>query len=184
MSIDLDRALDHVIGDNKPTPPTIPIRHAPAPALPRPPHPATPRPTQPPADVRVTDARCPHNALIEWAENATTAKVRTAAARTRKALADLQQLVADVEAVENAKRKAAADKARLRAQATELENQLAKIKEQLRSKTTAVSQQGSTGYDPATVRAWARDNNVDCPTHGRFLPRPVVNAWRAATGGQ
>lgn len=36
--------------------------------------------------------------------------------------------------------------------------------------------------DPKAVRAWARDNDVDCPAMGR-VPQRVIDAWLAATGG-
>lgn len=47
------------------------------------------------------------------------------------------------------------------------------------TRTTATNRQ--VDYDAREVRAWARANNVDCPTYGRFLPAALVNAWRAAT---
>jgi hypothetical protein len=38
-------------------------------------------------------------------------------------------------------------------------------------------------YDPAVVRAWAVDNGHDCPPHpARFLPKALVEQWRAAQG--
>lgn len=35
-------------------------------------------------------------------------------------------------------------------------------------------------YDPATVRAWALEQNLDVPRVGRYLPDDVVVAWREA----
>ncbi|PSK96680.1 Lsr2 protein [Haloactinopolyspora alba] len=41
--------------------------------------------------------------------------------------------------------------------------------------------QAALDYNAAEVRAWARENGIECPTRGRFLPRGVVDAWREAT---
>jgi hypothetical protein len=125
-------------------------------------------------------------------------------ARTR-ALADkIHVLLAELHTrvqTEEHERLVRADAERKKAEAAELveklARELAEAQEQLRelgggkrrSPTgpkvpAAVKQaQGSDrGYDPREVREWAADNGVDCPARGRFLPKDVIEAWRAATG--
>jgi hypothetical protein len=41
---------------------------------------------------------------------------------------------------------------------------------------------GNLDHDPELVRAWAREQGLTVPTRGRYLPRPIVDAWRQAQG--
>lgn len=43
---------------------------------------------------------------------------------------------------------------------------------------------GNLDHDPELVRAWAREQGLAVPRRGRYLPRPIVDAWRAAQGGE
>ena len=67
-----------------------------------------------------------------------------------------------------------------RHQAAELERS-----DRRRAAATAAGQARAAqldGVDVAACRAWARSQGLDVPAAGRFLPRAVVDAWRAAEG--
>jgi hypothetical protein len=118
-------------------------------------------------------------ALIERGKNAKRAGTRTKAAR-------LETLVRDLEAALDAEaeqaRKAAAAKAEREKAAAEVK----KLQEQLRAARAKLGKTPkpatTAGADPKTVRAWARENGVDCPTSGR-LPGNVIDAYQAAQNG-
>lgn len=38
------------------------------------------------------------------------------------------------------------------------------------------------GYPVSEVREWAREQGLNPPAHGRYLPVDIVEAWRRATG--
>ncbi|MDX5569822.1 Lsr2 family protein [Streptomyces sp. ID05-04B] len=112
----------------------------------------------------------PVGRLLKWAEEHPDADVQATAQRTHAGLVGLrnrydadQELTAITTEAEQLEKRLA----ELRARREELAPAKPRKKQQL-------------GYDSQTVRAWARDNDVDCPATGR-VPKAVVDAWRAAT---
>lgn len=71
----------------------------------------------------------------------------------------------------------------LRAEAAQLEQRLASIKQQLNPKRTAAAAAAPAVTDSKTVRAWAKASGVDCPTHGR-VPASVLAAYARRVGNE
>lgn len=140
---------------------------APGPAVPVQ---ATTPPTAAPDDLE---------ALIEAGKNARRAGTRTKATRLERLATELRTAL-DTEAEQA--RKAAAVKAEREKAAAEVK----KLQEQLRAAKAKLGKTPkptiTTGLDPKQVRAWARENGVDCPTRGR-LPGNVIDAYQAAQNG-
>lgn len=116
----------------------------------------------------------PIGKLLTWAEGHADAEVQATAQRTRAGLVGLRNRY-------DADRELAA----LGTEAEQLEQRLAELRARQqelappKAKTKA-RKSAPLGYDSATVRAWARDNGVDCPVTGR-VPNAVVDQWKAAT---
>ncbi|MDT0387861.1 Lsr2 family DNA-binding protein [Streptomyces dubilierae] len=143
-----------------------------APALP-----TADAPVKASVDVRlkaVSDAAqpLPVGQLLAWGDSHADPEVQDQAARARAALAGLrkrhaadQELTAITTETEQLEKRLAELRAR--------EAELAPAKPKTRRKPAA--------YPAAEVRAWAKENGVDCPPVGR-VPKTVVDAWREATG--
>jgi hypothetical protein len=116
----------------------------------------------------------PTGALLKWADNHPDASVRDQAARARDILAELRtRQAADQEL------------AAITSRADKREKQLAELRARQAELAPAKKARRKTGshvrdYDSRTVRAWAKDNGVDCPGIGQ-IPKRVLDAWRAAT---
>ncbi|MGA4896714.1 WhiB family transcriptional regulator [Streptomyces griseoincarnatus] len=114
----------------------------------------------------------PVDQLLEWGDAHSDPEVQDQAARARAALVGLRRRHA-----------AEAELTAITSEAEQLEQRLAELRarqaELTPAKKTAKKQAVQRDYEPATVRAWAKDNGVDCPATGR-VPKAVVEAWRAA----
>lgn len=112
--------------------------------------------------------RLPVGRLLAWGDQHDDPEVQTQAARARAALVGLRQ-------------RYAADR-ELSALTTE-EEQLAQRLEEIRARKGELApvkpKRKSPEYDAQTVRAWAKEHDVDCPSRGR-VPKQVLEAWRAA----
>ncbi|MEU6012060.1 histone-like nucleoid-structuring protein Lsr2 [Streptomyces sp. NPDC047453] len=138
------------------------------------------RPTSPAADVHLKPVQTtedpeqlPVGKLLAWGDQHADPDVQDQAARARIALHGLRQRYAtDRELTE------------LTSEAEKLEQRLAELRAREAELAPAKKAKGKrqpAEYPAATVRAWAKENNVDCPQVGR-VPKKVVEAWRQATG--
>ncbi|MBU5946762.1 histone-like nucleoid-structuring protein Lsr2 [Streptomyces sp. PAM3C] len=132
----------------------------------------TPAMTTQPSTAAATAEALPVDQLLEWGDAHTDPEVQDQAARARVALVGLRRRHA-----------ADAELTAITSEAEQLEKRLAELRarqaELTPAKKTAKKQAVQRDYEPATVRAWAKDNGVDCPATGR-VPKAVVEAWRAA----
>ncbi|MFZ4206804.1 WhiB family transcriptional regulator [Streptomyces griseoincarnatus] len=128
--------------------------------------------TAQPSTAAATAEALPVDQLLEWGDAHTDPEVQDQAARARVALVGLRRRHA-----------ADAELTAITSEAEELEQRLAELRarqaELTPAKKTAKKQAVQRDYEPATVRAWAKDNGVDCPASGR-VPKTVVEAWRKA----
>ncbi len=99
---------------------------------------------------------------ITEAEASGDPKLAKAAAKIRELLVVLRADVAEHKR-----------EAKLRAELAQIETRAAEIREQLKPR------KAEAGADNKAIRAWAADNQVACPTHGR-IPAAVVDAYHAA----
>ncbi|MFJ5259117.1 histone-like nucleoid-structuring protein Lsr2 [Streptomyces sp. NPDC088387] len=126
------------------------------------------------ADVRLRESEAlPVGQLLTWADDHPEPDIRDQAARARAALAGLRQRhAADRELTAITTEAAQLEKrlAELRAR----EAELAPSKRAKRKPSSHVRD-----YDSRTVRAWADENGIECPSFGQ-IPKGVLEAWRAA----
>ncbi|MDT6983710.1 histone-like nucleoid-structuring protein Lsr2 [Streptomyces lusitanus] len=128
--------------------------------------------TAQPSIAAATAEALPVDQLLEWGDAHTDPEVQDQAARARAALVGLRRRHA-----------ADAELTAITSEAEELEQRLAELRTRQAELTPAKTTKKSSvrrDYEPATVRAWAKDNGVDCPATGR-VPKKVVEAWRKAT---
>lgn len=138
----------------------------------RPPATATP----PAATTKTTAAAAPTteavslDVLLEWGDNHPDPEIQAQATRARLAVAGLRH-----------RHHADRELARINAEAEQLRARLAALDERRAELEPPKKRRTRTDrdYDPATVRAWAAQAGVDCPTRGR-VPEKVVDAWRQA----
>lgn len=133
---------------------------------------------QPPAvDVRLKSVtghapeNIPVGQLLKWGDEHADPEVQDQAARARAALTGLRKRYAADRELEQ-----------ITTEAEELEKRLAELRarqEQL-APAKPKKQRTPVDYPAREVRAWARENSLDCPATGR-IPKKVVDAWRAAT---
>lgn len=162
---------------------------APTPAPTPPLHVARPAPVPADADAGLT-------AMVLEAS-------RSKSARTRALGAKLDKLVEDLQARLSAERADAAEQEAKRAERQAAADEVKRLEAALREARAKLgrnavpaspsrSKEGAAGgatarpaYDggppPSVIRAWARDNAVDCPRVGT-LPGRVINAYRSAAG--
>lgn len=145
-----------------------------------------PRPTEPPEVTVTVHAINPPatsepvgivglEQLLRRAEQSNNPATRKAGEKVREAVEDIRQRI-NAEAAE----------ARVRAEIADLEKQLAAKQEKLRTlrpaKKTAPTSTGlPDGATHKDVRAWAKENNVDCPPQGR-VPAAVIEQYKTAHG--
>ncbi len=114
----------------------------------------------------------PVDQLLEWGDAHSDPEVQDQAARARVALVGLRRRHA-----------ADAELTAITSEAEELEQRLAELRTRQAALAPAKKATKKAAvqrdYEPATVRAWAKDNGVDCPATGR-VPKAVVEAWRTA----
>lgn len=136
-----------------------------------------PQPTSPLVALRPpvadeTPEQLPVGKLLAWGDQHDDPDIQDQAARARAALAGLRQRYA-----------ADRELASITSERAQLEQRLAELqaREQELAPAKAKKRKTLVDYDAAVVRAWARDNGVACPDRGR-IPKPVLDAWRRATG--
>lgn len=133
----------------------------------------------------------PMDARVETLLNAAR---KSGKARTRRLGVKIHELVAELRGLVNSEaaereeaEKAAAEKAKLRAEVEALERQLAAKKALLNGKPARAPKPKSAATGPIAeaspkeIRAWAAANGVECPAMGR-VPAAVVTAFEAAQG--
>ncbi|MEU8473726.1 Lsr2 family DNA-binding protein [Streptomyces hygroscopicus] len=125
-----------------------------------------PKPTTPPAEEALSV-----NQLLDWADTHTDPDVQDQSARARAALTGLRtRHAADTEL------------ARITEEAEQLEQRLAALRAretELRPTGRKKTRKAERDHDPAVVRAWAKQQGIECAPLGR-VPRAVVDQWRAA----
>lgn len=105
--------------------------------------------------------------LLTWAEHHPQAAIRKHASKAREALTAIQQrhaVDAELDQVQQEVERARKRLATLEARAKELARPGARATPQ-------------RDWDPATVRAWAKERSLPCPAFGQ-IPKAVVQAWR------
>lgn len=139
----------------------------------------TPRPmdTTPPAraDSSPAPTLLPVGKLLYWADAHLDAEVQDQSARARAILAGLRKRYDSDH-----------ERAAIATEAEELEKRLAELRAREAQLAPPKPRRASPGYSATTVRAWAKDNGIECPPRGR-IPSAIVERWRAATattGGQ
>ncbi|MFR0351819.1 Lsr2 family DNA-binding protein [Streptomyces sediminimaris] len=106
--------------------------------------------------------------LLAWADQHEDSDIRDQSARARAALAGLRQRhAADQELTA------------ITTEAEQLEKRLAELRSREAELTPAKPKRARkpAEYPAAEVRAWAKENGLDCPPVGR-VPKAVVEAWR------
>ncbi|MFD4830184.1 hypothetical protein ACFWPV_10065 [Streptomyces uncialis] len=165
----LDEELPHIPRHPAPRPPLHRNTTQETPAM------HEPQPTrEAPAYPESAPPKIPVAQLLRWADTHHDPDIQDQAARARVILVGLNQRHhrdTELTAIASKKEELEQQMAELIAR----ESELNPPKARRRSKTTV-------DYDSATVRAWARANNVPCTATGR-PPTKVVDAWRAATQG-
>ncbi|MFJ8760805.1 hypothetical protein [Streptomyces cyaneofuscatus] len=122
-----------------------------------------PRPADPPPAEAAPIAV---GALIAWAHAHSDKAVRRLGDQVHFALGELRT-----------RHQGEQELAKVAAEEADLEERLAAVrarKAELAPKRKAPARD----YEPATVRAWARENNVPVPAMGQ-IPAAVLTAWRA-----
>ncbi|MGW3025833.1 Lsr2 family DNA-binding protein [Streptomyces sp. NPDC001221] len=115
----------------------------------------------------------PVGKLLAWGDAHLDPEIQDQAARARAALVGLRQRYA-----------ADQELTAITTEAERLEKRLAELrarKDELVPAKPKARKRAASDHEPAVVRAWARENGVDCPAMGR-VPKAVVDAWRQATG--
>ncbi|MET9122970.1 histone-like nucleoid-structuring protein Lsr2 [Streptomyces sp. NPDC004528] len=112
----------------------------------------------------------PVGQLLAWAQNHPDSDVQDQGERARAALAGLRQRYATDQELEA-----------ITTEAEQLEQRLFKLRTRKAELTPAKpkSRRKAVDYPSAVVRAWARENGVECPPVGR-VPKAVVEAWEAS----
>lgn len=130
--------------------------------------------TGPSLTVAVTEQPAPPmpvGQLLKWGDEHDDPEVQDQAARARVLLGGLRRRhTADQELTSITE-----ERERLEKRLTELRTREAELAPAKKAKKKAVQRD----YEPATVRAWAKENGVSCPASGR-VPKAVVEAWRKA----
>lgn len=119
--------------------------------------------------------------LLNTAKAHPSKRIQSAADRVFDQLDKLRALIREDQEKNAAKRAAAAEKAKARAEIERLERELAAAKAKLRGTTPTTKTATSTSSDasevPAkTIRAWAAENDIECPAAGR-IPGTVRAAY-------
>lgn len=150
-------------------------------------------PQTPPAGASTPSAGGPTSpdeirALINTGKGHPSKRIQSAADRVIDAVDRLKALIAEDHAKNAEKRRAAAEKEQARAEVARLKEQLRKAQAKLRGnrapakKVTSSDRPGDEGPTAAEIRAWAVDNDIDCPHVGR-VPQRVREAYETAHEG-
>ncbi|MEU3836470.1 Lsr2 family DNA-binding protein [Streptomyces microflavus] len=126
-----------------------------------------PRPTDPPS---AEDPPITVGALIAWAHAHTDKTVRRLGDEAHLALGTLR--IRHQEEQELTK---------VSAEEAQLEERLAEVRAR-KAQLTPKRRTPARDYEPATVRAWAREHNIPVPAMGQ-IPAAVLTAWRARVTG-
>lgn len=123
-------------------------------------------------------------ALLLQAKESDSARLRRLGEKVEGQLVELRDLVHDWDLQRQAREYEKAERAKAKAEVERLERELAEAKARARGVAKPPAKRASRkpkrDDDPQVIRAWAADNGVPCPAHGR-VPRVVVAAWREAT---
>lgn len=133
----------------------------------------TPAPAvTPPSAAAASEAseKLPIGKLLAWGDKSSDPAARADAQQAREALTRLRHRHA-------VQQKLAA----LDTEEEQLKRQLAELQAR-RAELAPRSRRRPHSYKAIEVRAWAKENGVDCPPTGR-VPNKVVDAWRAAIQG-
>lgn len=116
--------------------------------------------------------------LINTAKGIPTKKVQRQLERALDALTKLQDLVTEDENTRQAREQAQREKEAARAEVQRLQEQLRAAREKLNGPKKPRTSDSTTGDEPPAkvIRAWAADNDVDCPDRGR-VPAHVRQAY-------
>jgi hypothetical protein len=156
------------------------IRRHPAPDIPHRTHrketPVVDTPTTPPTTELLAPAATdiPElDALLAWAASHDDEDVRDQGARAYASLTALSQ-----------RRQADEELARITSEAEELEQRLAELRaRETELRPAARKKPGKAkaerDHEPAVVRAWARQQGIECAPLGR-VPKAIVDQWREA----
>ena len=156
---------------------TLPASSPPARSEPAAPHPA--EPLTRPDEIRV---------LLNTAKSSDAKRIQNLANRIFDDLDKLKALIADDQERHAAQRAAEHEKAAARAEVQHLQEQLAAAKAKLRPATTkgtktrrpsAAITDGTASAPASTIRAWAVEKGIDCPSRG-VLPNAVRQAYALA----
>lgn len=161
--------------DDQPTASTLPASAPRAASLPNLPAHGTLPPVSRPDEIRI---------LINTAKAHPAKRIQAAGDRLIDQVNKLRALIVEDDEKHAARRQAETEKAAARAEVERLEKQLAAAKARLRpAKKTATKLDTKKAYEPsiggptaADIRAWARENDVQCPATGR-VPGDVRDAY-------
>lgn len=155
-----------------------PPKRAPEPT-PRPTTQARPTPRFPVAPVAAPAPADDLETFLRDAKAHPSKRIRTAANRVDDQIARLRDLISEDEEKHAARRKAEKEKAAAVKEVQRLKAELAAAQAKLRPATATTRTPGGDGPNAAVVRAWAAENNVECPSRGR-LPDSVRSAYDQA----
>lgn len=152
-----------------------------------PPRMAPARPTPTPAPTPAVAAAAPLTKpdeiriLLNTAKSHPSKRIQTAADRVFDQLDKLRALIRDDEEKNAEKRRQAAEREKARAEVKRLEEELRAARAKLRGTDAGPSTTDSDDDSPSArqIRAWANENEVDCPATGR-VPAAVREAYDAA----
>lgn len=119
--------------------------------------------------------------LLNTAKGHPSKRIQTAADRVFDQLDKLRALIREDEEKNAEKRRQAAEREKARAEVKRLEEELRAARAKLRGKDAEPSTTDSDDDSPSArqIRAWANENEVDCPATGR-VPAAVREAYDAA----
>ncbi|MFD5656962.1 Lsr2 family DNA-binding protein [Streptomyces hirsutus] len=113
----------------------------------------------------------PVGQLLTWADEHPDPEIQDQAARARAALVGLRKRhAADQELTA------------ITTEAEQLEQRLAELRAREAELAPAKKTKPQRDYEPAEVRAWAKETGMDCPATGR-VPKKVVDAWKQKVNG-
>lgn len=142
---------------------------------------APPSPARPTAAPSVAPTAGGIEDLIATGKDHSSKRIQAAANKVLDDVDRLRNLLRDDEKKHAARRKAEREKAAARAEVERLEAQLAEAKAKLRGGKAPAKQAANAEGVPsaAEVRAWAAENDIQCPSVGR-VPAAVRDAYDAA----
>lgn len=135
-------------------------------------------PTPPPAEP----TRDAIGTMLARADDSTSRAAKRTADRIRALIATLREQLEETAEADRVAKERAEEKARLAEQIAAARRALDEANAKLKAlggKTTRAATAPRAASDAAVIRAWARENGVDCPDRGR-IPAPVREQYEAA----